>query len=498
MKIFVFSTHNFWPNHRETELEIIQSHLDKGDEVYRFYCDAHLPVCDGNLNHSLLTCLECRSMRIIGTRLLNGSIKEYPLISRNGIEKAKSFQIPEINSVSKLESLFVDNFDVGFAVMCSVSTTLRESNPDFEIHKEVVKDFLISSIKVYYSAIEYINKIRPDLVYTFNGRFAHVKAVWRAAQRCSVNCVIHERGYNKFHYALFENTTPHDKEYMLRCMIDAWDAADPEKRIEVADAFYKNRLGGKEQGWYSFITKQVQGLLPQNWKPEKRNIIIFHTSEDEFANVGPEWKNYLYTTQIEGITKIVTDMSNHSDIHFYLRVHPNLSGLNNSEVQAIGELSFENLTVIEAESTISSYDLLFNCEKVISFGSTVGIEATYWNKSSIQLGHAYYNDLSVTYRPLKHELAIQLIAEHLEPKPREGCLIYGYFFNSFGIPFKHYVPRDLFNGEYVGKNIAVEPSQLAEFYRKYYYEKFFHRVFKNVERDFRKKKRKLPLPDWIK
>jgi hypothetical protein len=498
MKIFVASTHNFWPNHRETELEIIQDHLDKGDEVFRFYCDAHLPVCDGNLKHSLLTCLECRGMRIVGGTLLEGRVNEFPLISRKGIQSSAKIEIPLMESVPDLESFFVDNFDVGFAVMCSVSTVLRESNPNFSIHRKLIDDFLVSSIQVYFSTIDYIERIKPDLIYIFNGRFAHVKAVWRAAQATGVNCLIHERGFNKLHYELFENTTPHDKDYMLTCMINSWNRADPIKRVEIAEAFYNNRLGGKEQGWYSFITKQVKGLLPSDWNPNKRNIIIFHTSEDEFANVGPEWKNYLYNTQIEGIRKIVTDTSTHSDIHFYLRVHPNLSGLNNSEVQSIRELSFENLTVIEAESIISSYDLLFNCEKIISFGSTVGIEATYWDKPSIQLGHAYYNDLSVTYRPLTHELAIKLIIDQLNPKPKEGALIYGYFFNSYGIPFKHYSPTDLFNGEYKGKNIAKKPSKLATFYREFYYEKFFHRFFKIIDRDFSRKKRKLLFPHWIK
>jgi hypothetical protein len=243
MKIFVASTHNFWPNHRETELEIIQNHLDKGDEVYRLYCDAHLPVCDGNLKHSLLTCLECRSMRIVGEELLNGNVKKFPLISAKGIRDAENNQIPEVSSVQELENISVDNFDVGFAVMCSVSTILRESNPDFPIHKKLIADFVSSSIQVYYSTIDYIEKIKPNLVYVFNGRFAHVKAVWRAAQLTGVHCVIHERGFNKFHYELFENTTPHDKDYMLNCMLNAWNGADPVKRVEVADAFYNKRLG---------------------------------------------------------------------------------------------------------------------------------------------------------------------------------------------------------------------------------------------------------------
>lgn len=117
-------------------------------------------------------------------------------------------------------------------------------------------------------------------------------------------------------------------------------------------------------------------------------------------------------------------------------------------------MHYKNLTVIDAESDISSYDLLFNCEKILSFGSTVGIEAVYWGKPSIQLGHAYYNDLCATYKPFTHTKAIEMIIAKLSSMDKTPSLIYGYYFNSFGIPFKNYSPIGLFDGLYLGKNIA--------------------------------------------
>lgn len=256
MKVFVFSTHTYWPNHRETELELMQSHLDKGHQVYRFYCNAHLSVCDVNLDHSLLRCLQCRDIRISGGKLLEGQIEEFPLICPIEDINHNVLLVPSYNSIRELENIFIDNFDLGYAVMCSVSTLLREPNPDVNIHKKLMDDFAISAIHVYYSTIEYIKRFKPDLVYVFNGRFAHVKAIWRASQLRGVNCFVHERGYNKDHYELYENTTPHDKDYILKCMLASWDKADPVERVKQAEAFYKNRFAGKEQSWYSFITNQ--------------------------------------------------------------------------------------------------------------------------------------------------------------------------------------------------------------------------------------------------
>ena len=80
MKIFVFSTHPLWPPHIGTELEIIQNHLDKGDQVYRFVCNGDLPACDVNENHTLSVCLRCREMSILGKKLLNGNIIDYDVV----------------------------------------------------------------------------------------------------------------------------------------------------------------------------------------------------------------------------------------------------------------------------------------------------------------------------------------------------------------------------------------------------------------------------------
>ena len=46
MKIAVFSTHQNWTPHFDTDLEIIQNHLDKDDEVYHYYCNQELSPCD--------------------------------------------------------------------------------------------------------------------------------------------------------------------------------------------------------------------------------------------------------------------------------------------------------------------------------------------------------------------------------------------------------------------------------------------------------------------
>ena len=493
MKIFVFSTHILWPSHYETELELMQNHLNSGDEVYHFVCDGELSTCDINPEHALLKCLRCRDIRVCGEKLLKGDIKKLPIIHSDEKvhAKADSFSFT-YHSIEELQKIQVDNFDLGYAAVSSVVSFLREPKPNIEKNREMIDQFLKSSLNVYFSAIRYIHELKPDLIYVFNGRFAHVSPILKAAIANNVKCLVHERGHDKDHYSLFTNTTPHNRAYVVNRMQKLWDEADPDDRVLKGKSFYEERVAGKDQGWYSFTKNQQKGKLPSDWDESKRNITIFNSSEDEFASIGPDWKNELYSTQLNGIRRIVSDCVQETTIHFYLRIHPNLANVDNSEMNELTNLHFPNLTIIDPTSPISTYDLLFNSEKVIAFGSSVGIEAVYWRKPSIQAGKSYYYGLNATYKPSSHEELVAMVKKKLEPMNEIPALVYGHYFKSFGLPFKYYQAIDLFNGKFKGVHISqceqLSTKAIREIRKKRVISRFTH----YVENRFHSRRMKIP------
>src|SRR5690606_23151032 len=120
-----------------------------------------------------------------------------------------------------------------------------------------------------------------------------------------------------------------------------------------------------------------------------------------------------------------------------------------------------NLHIIPPESPLDSYALMDACEKVVSFSSTMGVEAGYWQTPSILIGHAFYEDLGCCYRPQSHEEVIQLILEkNLAPKPREGSLKYGHYMISNGYPFKRFQQTGFHDGTFSGKRLVSGDSRL--------------------------------------
>jgi hypothetical protein len=106
------------------------------------------------------------------------------------------------------------------------------------------------------------------------------------------------------------------------------------------------------------------------------------------------------------------------------------------------------------------------CEKTITFGSTIGVEATYWGKPSILLGKSYYDQMDGIYKPTSFEELFNLInTPKLSPKRKEDILAYGYFWSTFGNDFDHLTYQDKHHTYYKGKRIKrVYTSTLTSFF----------------------------------
>ena len=339
----------------------------------------------------------------------------------------------------------------------------RDPEPDLSVLGDMVSRFVVAALSVYRSLQNHLEQNPVARVYVFNGRFAPVRAVLRACQSRGVTCYVHERGHDIHHYAVDKNTGQHDLAYMQQQIRQQWErAAGDSRRNEIAEGFYLERSKGIVKSWYSFVDRQQEGLLPASWNPAKRNVAIFNSSEDEFVALDAQWNNPLYTDQVEGLQRIVESLeANHDDIHVYLRIHPNLAGVDNKQSRALYELRREFFEIIPPDDPVSTYALIKHADKVLTFGSTVGIEAVFWGTPSIHAGRSYYQDLEGTYNPGSHEDLITMLKADLPAKDRTAALMYGYYFSTYGIPFKYFQATGVAAGRFKGQTIFARLSNLA-------------------------------------
>jgi hypothetical protein len=237
----------------------------------------------------------------------------------------------------------------------------------------------------------------------------------------------------------YPNTLPHDLTFNQQAIEKLWDDA-PQDRNTVAESFFESRRRGVFTNDKVYVDRQVAGKLPASWNEELKNVAVFNSSEDEYAAIDREWENNIYPSQAEGVDRLCRALADDRGIHLYLRLHPNLKGMERSWLTSLAQLGerHRNLTLIPAESDVSSYMLLDRADVVVTFGSTVGLEAVYWNKPSILLNICYYAGLGGTYNPSDHDAAVKGIRADLPSKDRTPALKAAYYLMRRGFKQPYY------------------------------------------------------------
>jgi len=438
-----------------TDLELVQRHIDQGDHVTVLVCDGELPACDANLAHRPDRCTACMEIRSAGLALLSGQVRVQHLSQY--APAAPDDLIPKegFSDLQQLRRFTVDGFDIGYAAVSSLVFALRDADCDLREHAGLLHNILRTAHTVFRSCEQYLRRNPTDVMYVSNSRFASTRGIMRACQQAGVECLVHDRGRDVQHFALYPDTFPHDRDFFERQMRRLWaEAADVHDREAVGAEWFRNKSGGIELAWKSFVAGQRPGLLPDDWDPNHRNVVIFTSSEDEFVGIGAGWQNPLYPSELAGVQSIIQTLGDiPHDLHVYVRVHPNLTGIDNRQTSGLRALRAPFVTVVPPESPISTYALLTQAEKVLTFGSTIGIEAVFWRVPSILAGMAFYRNLGSTYNPASHNEVIELLTARLLPKDIEVALMYGHYLSTFGTPFRYFQASGIFSGAYKGTDL---------------------------------------------
>jgi hypothetical protein len=452
-----------------TDLEIIERHLAAQDDVTVFICQAELSACDRNPLHHLDYCIRCMRKSHRGLGLLRQPVNSIPVsYLPKWAEETEAWQLNSYENTDDLQQWQVGAFDVGSAIVSSLITWKRNADAELQENSEFLNKFADASLRLYRGVAEWLSTNKVDRVYVFNGRYAPMRAILRACQEQHVDVYTHDRGCNLQHYALWENTLPHDQELFRRNVESTWVSADKELRTQVAAKWYHSRANGGPVGaWASFISKQSQDELPTNWDTVKgRRISVFTSSEHEFASVGSEWRNGIFDSQLEGLKYVISGLESqlvNEHIHLFVRIHPNQGNAHPSEEENLLALACKNVTVIPARSTVSTYRLMQQSDAVLTFGSTMGIEAVFWGVPSILAGPSYYRDLGGVYVARSKDDLLRLLKSNLEPEGKEAALKYGYYLATYGTKYKYFQAADYRFGKF--KECDLENFQ--EEYRKY-------------------------------
>jgi hypothetical protein len=440
MNVFFTGLFPMWHYHFVSELNLIEHHLSLGDSITLLKCDAALNSCEANPQHHLAHCLRCMGIRDHGVHLLSKRIRILPLVVSAYAKKKSPFSSRSLRTVEDLKVLRWKNFDIGWAVYSSLVDRTNTEYPDIRANQSLIQELLNDAWAVFETALLYLEKEKIDRVYIFNGRYAAARPWLRACEAHGITFFTHEKSGSLNRIFLFENTTPHTTVGWPQRIQQFWrqHGKDPEVLREAVD-FYEERPKGLLTGWVSFTSHQKMGLLPSNWKSDKKNIVIFSSSTREFAGIEDMNLKTKFTSEFESyslIAKEVKSREPHTEV--YLRIHPNSAKDLYRWWENFDSETMKKLHVIPPESEVSSYHLLWAASVAVTRFSTIGVEATYWGIPSVVIDNSFYSGIDAVYEPQSLEEIIEILCGELPPaKPKENALKYSGFLRCGGFLLAH-------------------------------------------------------------
>jgi hypothetical protein len=432
MKILIYTTSVNLNPHNGILLDEAEKYIREGHEVVYILCDMKIGVCLCNPLKRPEICTMCKLQHNFLLNKLSQKIRHYSLSSFLSAEPTTDFKYDTLNDVS---NIYYKGIDIGMSSVSTYVCITRNLNPKNTPEFRKMMNCFLKAGAVLTDAFDMaVEKLNPDRICLFNGRLFETRAIIRTGQKRKIETYVYEvtsvipSDAKKIY---FVNTLPHDIQYNTRLINDLWDNSvlSYEEKEKRAGSFYEKKRAGLAVIDKSYTATQETGKLPENWNREQMNIVIFNSSEDEFFAIGGEYSEKLFPSQIDGIRHILENNLNNRNIHFFVRIHPNLKDIKYSyHLDILKFQQYDNCDVIPADSPISTYTLIDNADKIVVFGSSVGIEACFWKKPVILLAASFYKYLDIAWYPASvKELQKLILLPELQPRNREGALRYGYF-----------------------------------------------------------------------
>ncbi len=382
---------------------------DEGHQVTLAYCADTGGVCCANYVGNPLTCLICQEG--IRRTAKNLGLEAVPLKPAADQEEPISLQQRQGLAEGVLSDLI------------SKFRLLPEDIRKVGILQWIKRRYYCSSLKLLQATKQLIRELRPDRIETLNGRLACTKYCVLAAQEANLSFNTLERNLQQ-QPIIYYGHTPFDRSELQQRILT--HPAD----FQLAEAFFQNWRSPKHN---RFAGQQAQAFSPPNPLGFQKKITFFLSSQDEFASLGREWKSPFVDAQV-----IAAASQKYPHYFFCVRFHPNQADIGSDIISPFDNIAQqENVQVYYPEDPANTYDLIDWSDVVVTFGSTVTVEACWQGKATVMLGPSRYDQLDVAETPKTLEEFLELLGGEIAPKDRTNVARLAYYWVHDSDPFKY-------------------------------------------------------------
>ncbi|XZE55292.1 hypothetical protein SH139x_001295 [Planctomycetaceae bacterium SH139] len=403
-KVLIHAAYPLWRKHLIVTMARAKELQENGNQVVVSYCNARGGTCAVNYTGNPLSCVICQA-RVRDAAQASG----LPVVALD-VTNAQTESTPALK-LSELRQV-VEGVNSG---LISSFRTLPLECKKVPILDRIRRRYYATASGVLKSMKRLVESEQFEHVEVFNGRHACSKTAIIAAKSANLpfNTLEITAGGKK--PIIHLGHVVHDRKAIQRRI-----ASQPID-IQLATQFFaKRRLPSGNK----FAKKHKLTFIAPPESENKRRVSIFLSSQDEFASLGRDWDSPFsdYAPIVEAACKA------NPEIFFCIRFHPNQADVAGDIVSPFDQVSeLPNTKIYFPTDQVNSYELMDWSDTVVTFGSTITVEACWAKKPVIMLGPSYFDELDVSYNPSSLHEFIALLSHNLPPKNADNAARFAYY-----------------------------------------------------------------------
>jgi hypothetical protein len=360
-------------------------------------------------------------------------------------------------SFAKLVEFQYDNCPLGELILPSLRWILRRHHLiDDESNRSLAREYILSAYSLLTSFQDLVRQIKPQVVVVFNGMFYPEAVVRWASRQKNIPVVTHEVGMQPFSaFFTYGDATAYPLELPEKFSLSA--AQNHQLDETLAKRFQGDFVTAGIKFW-----PQIHELGHEFWDKASQfrqfvpifTNVVFDTSQAH-ANV-------VFPDMFAWLDQVLQEIPDHPDTLFVIRAHPDELRPGKQSEESVAQWAmqngisqYNNVTFINSNEMISSYELIEHAKFVMVYNSTVGLEATIKGKPVLCSGKARYTQMETVFFPKSIDEFQGLFKKFLDastiPVPpvfieNARKILYGQLFIA-SLPFGEFLESDeVWNG----------------------------------------------------
>lgn len=298
-------------------------------------------------------------------------------------------------TIQDIQGIDLEGQNLGYSLLSTVYSDAGRTDLSIRRVARMVERVLPQCVALYRWLSGLFETGEFAEVVVFNGRFALERSVLLAASRNGVDVTYHE-ALADGRYTTLPGSV-HSQEVFQTAVERAWSTADPDTRVELADAWFRDRFSLRSadvKRWSRTWEIEDDALDGRKLAGDRPLLAVFPSSDDEFASISRDYDLPGGMSQLDRISSAVC-VAKDLGMNVVVRLHPNFSNKSKIMTREWMSLLENGVEVIPPSAPTNSYSLIRQSDIVATCGSTVTVEAAYLGRPTVLLAPSIYSRLEI-------------------------------------------------------------------------------------------------------